>query len=296
MRRAVRALLLSLVALPALAGGIAVHDDRGMVVEMPRPALRIVSLAPFITELVYAAGAGDRLIAVTAYSDYPPAARNLPQVGDAVSLGLERLLALKPDLVIAWKSGNRPTDVTRLEQLGVPVLVVEAQRLDDIAGLLRRIGMAAGTTGGEKAAGAFETRLSVLRSRYAKARPVRVFLEIWHSPPMTVSGRHFASDAMAVCHGVNIFADAPGLAPQVSAEAVLAVDPEAIIGSASNETSQTAAENWRRFPEMRAVRLGAVFHVDPDLIQRQTPRILDGIEQICTALDRVRAGAVRATH
>ena len=172
--------------------------------------------------------------------------------------------------------------------------MVEAQRLDDIAGLLRRIGQAAGSTGGETAARAFEARLSALRLRNAKARPVRVFFEIWHSPLMTVSGRHFASDAIDVCHGVNVFADAPGLAPQVSAEAVLAADPEAIIGSASNETSRTAAENWRRFPEQRAVRSGAVFHVDPDLIQRQTPRILDGIEQICSGLDRVRA--VRAAQ
>jgi iron complex transport system substrate-binding protein len=278
------------LAIPASAAA-SLKDDRGKTIDLTRPASRIVSLAPFITELVYAAGAGERLVAVTAYSDYPPAARRLPQVGDAVSLDLEHLIALKPDLVIAWKSGNRPSDVTRLERLGIPCLVVEAQQLADIARLLRLIGDATGTAEAGKAASDFERRLDALRARYRNAPPVRVFFEIWHAPLMTVSGRHFASAALAVCGGVNVFGDAPGLTPSVSVESVLAADPQVIFGGASSTQEAELSERWRQFSELSAVRDRHIFYVHPDLIQRQTPRILDGIAQICADLDMVRRSA-----
>lgn len=278
------------LALPVVAA-LSLKDDRGQTIELARPARRIVSLAPFITELVYAAGAGERLVAVTAYSDYPPAARRLPQVGDAVSLDLEHLIALKPDLVIAWQSGNRPIDVTRLEQLGIPCLVVEAQQLDDIPRLLRLIGAATGAAEANGAASGFERRLEALRARYRNSPPLRVFFEIWHAPLMTVSGRHFASAALAVCGGVNVFADAPGLTPNVSVEGVLAADPQVILGGASSSQETELAGNWRQFSELSAVRDRHIFYVHPDLIQRQTPRILEGIMQICQHLDAVRRSA-----
>ncbi|MBA2690858.1 MAG: cobalamin-binding protein [Burkholderiales bacterium] len=283
--------VLLLSFLPLAAEALPLIDDRGAAIERKRPAARIVSLAPFITELIYAVGAGGKLIAVSAYSDYPPAARALPRVGDAATFDVEKLLALRPDLVIAWKSGNSLSEIERLERLHIPVLVVEAQKLDDIPRVMRLIGSAAGAADGETAARNFTDRLTALRLRHRDKRLVSVFLEIWHSPLMTVSGRHFASDALTVCRGANVFADAAGLTVHVNVESVLAADPEAIVGGASNEDRGALARNWQRFPYLKAVRNGHIFYLHPDLIQRQTPRILDGVEQLCAALESTRKPA-----
>lgn len=285
--------LLSLVAflcgVPAWGTPQRLQDDRPSTVELAAPAQRIVSLAPFITELVYAAGAGTRVVGVSAYSDYPPQAKSLPVVSDAVALNLEQLLSLKPDLIIAWKSGNRAADVARAEALGIPALSVDAALLSDIPRLLRLIGTAAGTTvQSEEAAQAFERRLHDIRRRYAGRRPVSVFLEIWHRPLMTVNGTHFASRALEVCGGKNIFADAPGLTPKVGMEEIFARDPEAIVGGSSASSAADLSRDWQSQTALRSVKQGHVFYVHPDFIQRPAPRILDGVERICADLDKVR--------
>jgi iron complex transport system substrate-binding protein len=267
------------------------QDDRAVGSESAKVAQRIVSLAPFITELIYAAGAGDRLVGVSAYSDYPAQAKSLPVVGDALALNLEQLLSLKPDLVIAWTSGNRAADTARIETLGIPMISVDAQALEDIPRLLRSIGAAAGSAAkAEQAARGFEQRLAGIRGRYAGRRMVSVFLEVWHRPLMTVNGSHFASHAVQVCAGRNIFADAPGLTPEVGMEEIFARDPEAIVGGGSASNRAQLLRDWQLQTGLRAVQSGHVFYIHPDIIQRPTPRILDGVEQICADLQKVRDG------
>jgi iron complex transport system substrate-binding protein len=289
--RALLALATLVCWLPCLSAARGSQDDSNKDIEFAKPAQRIVALAPFITELVYAAGAGDRLVGASAYSDYPASARSLPVVGDAVALNLEQLLSLKPDLVITWTSGNRAANTARVESLGIRVLSVDAQSLNDIPRLLRLIGAAAGSIGqAEQAARNFEQRLLSIQNRYAGRRPVSVFLEVWHRPLMTVNGSHFASRAVEVCGGKNIFAEVSGLTPEVGMEEIFSRDPEAIVGGGSATSKAQLLRDWQQ-SGVRAVKQDHVFYIHPDLIQRPTPRILDGVEKICADLQKVRDDA-----
>ncbi len=249
--------------------------------QLSRPAIRIVALAPHLSELVYAAGAGDRLVGVVRGSDYPAAVTGLPQVGDAAGLDVERILALRPDLILAWASGNRPSDVRRLESLGLTVFTSEPRRVGDVATTLARIGTLAGTPATARRA-ADDYQVGLRRLAQPSAVPVPVFIEIWDRPLMTVNGEHLISDAVATCGGSNVFAGLPSLAPSVSLEAVLAADPALILVAVA--PSQDALAGWRRFPRLQAVATGRVYAIDPDLVARATPRLLLGIEKVCGLL------------
>ena len=266
---------------------IGLVDDAGHRIAISRPAQRILSLAPHVTELIYAAGAGEKLVGVVEYSDYPEAATRLPRIGSHAAFDLERIAALRPDLAIAWGSGNPSSQLAQLRRLKIPVFVSEPKHLDDIPAGLRSIGRLAGTSG-EAAARAFEARLENLRQRYAGRPPVTVFYEIWNQPLMTIGGTHIISDALQVCGGHNVFSALKQPAASVDLEAVLRADPEAIVASGMDEARPEWLDQWRRWPQLAAVKKGNLFFVPPDLLQRHAPRILDGVEQLCTALEVVR--------
>ncbi|MGH8502950.1 MAG: cobalamin-binding protein [Gammaproteobacteria bacterium] len=278
-------LLLAFVS-PHASSQVTAVDDRGDVLKLAWPAQRIISLAPHITELLFAAGAGARVVGTVEYSDYPPAARAIPRIGNYGELNLEALLALRPDLVVAWGSGSPRALVQRLRALGVPVYVTEPRELHDIADHVARLGRLTGTQAtAQAAARKFRRRLRALREDNAARPEVRVFYEVWHAPLTTVNGAHLISKVMRLCGGRNAFAESPMLAPQISIESVLARDPDAIIVSGAGD----AVRAWREFPELRAVAGKHVFFIDPDLIQRHTPRILQGAGIMCEQLERVRA-------
>jgi iron complex transport system substrate-binding protein len=231
---------------------------------------------------------GDKVVGVSRFSDYPTAARRLPVVGDSVHLDLERTLALRPDVVVAWGSGTPAVAVEKLETLGIPVFVLEPRRLTDVAQALRDLGRLAGTEPtARRAAHAFEARADRLKTRFAHRRPVRVFVQINAHPLLTLSGGHLVNEILELCGGSNVFADQPVLVPQVGVEDVIHADPEAILIAQSDAPG--AVQEWQRQPELRAVRERHVFLVPPDLISRQGPRILDGAEVICRDLEQVRA-------
>jgi iron complex transport system substrate-binding protein len=249
----------------------------------------MVALAPHIAELAFAAGAGSKLVGVSSYSDYPAAAAQIAVIGDFGKVDMERIVQLKPDLVIAWKSGNRSADIEKLEQLGFPVFVTEPRRLADIPRLLRDLGTLAGTqTEADRAAQAYDRELARLQARYRTARPVSVFYEIWNQPLMTLNDEHIISDVIHLCGGRNIFGGLSALTPTVSLENVLAADPEAIIASGSLYNDARLMEAWKRFPQLQAVQKRHLYQVHPDLIQRPTPRILQGAAVICRQLEAVR--------
>ncbi|OGA38438.1 MAG: hypothetical protein A3G24_20230 [Betaproteobacteria bacterium RIFCSPLOWO2_12_FULL_62_13] len=279
---------LAVVTLAAAAQPQPVADHRGRTVALAAPAQRIVSLAPHLTEIAFAAGAGEKLVGVAHFSDYPAAAQRVSRIGDAARVDLERILALKPDLILAWKSGNQAGDIARLEQLGFRVFVTEPQRLSDIPRLLRAVGELAGTTdAAHRAAAAFEHEVETLRAQHGARPAVRVFYEIWHRPLLTVNGKHMISDVIALCGGVNVFAAAPLLTPSVSLEAVLWARPEAILGGSSAVIPKHFDLQWRAHA-ITALKDVPVFYVAPDEIQRQTPRIAQGAKAICEALEKVR--------
>ena len=239
-------------------------------------------------EIAYAAGAGHQVAAAVRYSDYPNAAKRLPRVGDASHVDLERMLAIRPDLVLAWKSGNRAHDLERLERMGFAVFVTEARRLTDIARIVRTVGSIAGTQAVANAnASALERDLDVLRRRYAGAPAVRVFYQVWHRPLLTINGEHLISDVIGLCGGRNVFADAKALTPAVSLEAVLAARPEIILGGSAAGAPADLVRQWHDTP-IAVAREVPVRHVPPDLIQRQTPRIVEAARIVCERLDEVR--------
>jgi iron complex transport system substrate-binding protein len=271
-----------LLALPASAAPVRLIDDAGQAHTFATPPLRIVSLTPHLTELLFAVGAGSQVIGVDSASDYPEAARALPRVGDYSRLRMERILALKPDLIVAWVGGNRAADLHGVSQLGIPVLRTEAVRLDDVARLLRLLGRVTGHDAtGVRAASAYRARLASLREQYVRASPLPVFYQVWDRPLMTVGGQHWISEALSVCGARNIFADQAGAAPVVSREAVLRRMPEVI---ASGTDAHGTRDQWQRFATLPAVKREAFIQVDADSLHRATPRLLDGVKALCVAL------------
>ena len=268
---------------------VSVRDDYGNEIRLEKAATRIVSLAPHLTELVYAAGAGARLVGAVEYSDFPAAARSLPRVGSDARIDLEAVIALRPELIVAWPNAGSLRAVERLAELGLPVFRSEPRELDDIARTLERLGRLAGSSAqADAAATAFRARTASLQRRYGAGRKVRVFYQIWDRPLLTVNGAHMISKVIAVCGGENVFAALPLLVPEVDAEAVLRANPQAIVASGSNDAQPQWLEMWRRFPGLAATAQGQLYSIPADLIQRQTPRILDGAERLCTILESVR--------
>ena len=281
---------LALWTAQSAAAEVRLKDDLGREVVMRQPARRIVTLAPFLTELAFSAGAGPRVVGVSAFSDYPPEAARLPQVATAAGVSLESLAALRPDLVLAWKDSVRPEDVALVSRLGAAVFVAQARSLADVPRILRAIGALSGADA-SGAAAAYEEKLARVRAEYAKRPPVDVFLEIWSHPLTTISGRHFMNEALGICGARNVFYDLPGVAPEVSWEELYRRDPPVIVGVGSALTEAGFRAEWRGRPTLRAVRSGRLVFVPPDRLQRPTARTPDGIAELCAALDRARPSA-----
>ena len=274
---------------PALAD-LVFKDDSGQEVRLKAPARRIITLAPHAAESLYAAGAGDRLVGTVDYSDYPPEAKKLPRVGGYSRIDLEAVAALKPDLVIAWESGNNMPQVDKLKALGLTVYVSQPNKMENVADQLERFGQLAGTEAAANAAAArFRTRLESLRAAHAGKPKVRVFYQIWKSPLMTVGGPQIISDAIRLCGGDNVFGHLKRMAPNVSVEAVLEADPEAIVATGMGDARPEWLHDWDKWTRMTAVQRDNLFHINPDIMQRHTPRILDGAEKLCAHLDVARS-------
>lgn len=288
MKRLAGLLLLALAG-PPVHAEILITDVSGARVRLAGPAQRIVSLSPHITELLFAAGAGSRVVGNVDYGDYPPAAATLPKVGGSSRLDLEAIVALKPDLVLGWESGNAPAAISRLRSMGLTVHVSETHRIGDIPGEMERIGRMAGTEAAAGAAArAFRDRYARLHSRYSQRPTVAVFYQIWKQPLMTVNREQIISDAISLCGGRNVFAQLPVLAPTVTVEAVIAANPEAIIASGMDQSRPEWLDDWRRWTTLAAVARDNLYFVPPELIQRHTPRFLDGAEMLCEQLEAAR--------
>lgn len=285
--RAAFVLLLSVLPLQ-LRAAVTLTGTDGRQITLDAPAKKIVSLAPDLTELVYAAGAGDTLVGTSAYSDYPEAAQRLPRIGDAFRFDMERIVALEPDLILAWDGGTPIPVIERLRALHMKVLVVGARNLADIARNLELIGRATGhEQAAEPAAKEFLTRLQTLRDEYSKRSSVRVLYEISATPLYTVGGSQIVSRVLELCGGRNIFRDLKPLAASVNLETVLARDPQAIVTGDTPGSTQRLVR-WQRWSQLSAVKTGSLFSISGDLLDRSTPRILSGAAQLCRDLQQTR--------
>ena len=282
-----RSLLILLFSFYSFAlHAIEVVDDSGNTVTLAAPAERIISLAPHVTEQLFAIGAGKKIVGAVDYSDYPEAAKAIPRVGGYSRLDLERILTLNPDLIVGWSSGNNTQQLERLETMGLTVYRSEPRRLDDIASGMEKLGQLTATQEqASQQAIAFRRRVEDLRASTRGKATHTLFYQIWNRPLMTVNGEALINEVLTLCGGRNIFADMPVLNPKVSTEAVIAADPEVIIASGMGQIRPEWLDEWRAWPQMQAVKQGRLYVVDPSIIQRATPRLLQGAEVICQAIN-----------
>lgn len=284
-------LLATLLAGAALARAaapaalLAVDDDQ-RTLALAAPAQRIVSLAPGATAMLFAAGAGGRVVGVSAYSDEPEAARALPRVGDSHRYDLERILALRPDVVVVWSGGMAAAQIEHLERQGLRVYRHRLRRLDDIGPSLVRLGILAGTADAARAAAASAgQRLAALRRRYATGGGHRLLIQVWDQPLYTVGGAELLSDVISTCGETNIYADLPDAGPAVSLESVLERNPEVILTLGSDAASAAAwAARWQAYPSLAAVRAGQVLAWSDPRLSRLGPSMIDAAEALCRAL------------
>ncbi|WLI90196.1 cobalamin-binding protein [Massilia sp. R2A-15] len=280
----------ALLCAPLLASAaITVVDDAGRAVTLAAPAQRIVSMAPHVTELLFAAGGGERIVGAINFSDYPEAAKKIPLVGSNAQIDMERVIALKPDLLVVWQSGNTGRQLEQLGKLGIPVFYSEPHKLDQVADSLTRFGRLLGT---EKAAASsaaqYRASIASLGARYARRPPVRVFYQIWDKPLYTLSGKHIIDDAIRLCGGRNIFADLNVVAPSVSTEAVLQANPEAIVGGDQHEPDDAGIAIWKPYRSLLAVERGNLFRLEGELLTRPGPRMAQGVAQLCEKIELAR--------
>ena len=290
VRALVTAGLIAATALKsASAAPVSVSDDAGAIIRLAQPARRIVTLAPHLAETLDAAGARSRLVGVVDFSDFPTPVAQLPHVGSYARLDLEAIVALKPDLVIGWQSGNAPAQIDKLRALGIPVYLSQPNRIEDIAREIERFGVLAATSDTAQAAATqFRARLASIDRQFARQPTVRSFYQIWPAPLMTVSGRQIISDVLRRCGGENVFGQLETFAPTVTTEAIIAADPEAIIASGMGDSRPEWLDAWKRWPTLTAVQRDNLYFVPPELLQRHTPRLLDGTERLCAALEQAR--------
>ncbi|MES2830527.1 MAG: cobalamin-binding protein [Pseudomonadota bacterium] len=276
---------------PVLAeASVSVQDDAGTTITLAQPAKRVVSLAPHVTEMLYAAGGEGRIVGAVNYSDYPAAALALPRVGDHHRLDLERILALKPDLLVVWLHGGAARQMEPLRKLGIPLYYNDPRRLEDISKTVEQLGRLMGTeTQAQATASGVRQQLAELGSRYRNRSPVRVFYQVWDQPLYTLNGETILSDVIRLCGGENVFASLVIKAPVVGIEAVIAENPEAIFSGDSRNRSNSALERWKSFPSLAAVRQGNLFLVNADLLNRATPRIVAGATDMCEKMEQARS-------
>lgn len=286
MRRA--AFLLALGCFGAAHAAITVQDDAGNSVTLARPAQRVVSTAPHITELLFAAGGGERVVGAMNFSDYPEAAKRIPVIGSNATIDMERLLALRPDLLVVWQTGNTARQLEQLKSLGIPVFYSEPKKLEDVATSLTRLGQLLGTDAtAQAAANDYRQKIGKLTATYAQRSPVKVFYQIWEKPLFTLNGEHIVSDALRVCGGRNVFASLKVTAPSVSTEAVLQENPEVILGGEQHD-NQAGINIWKPYKGLLAVQRNNLFMLDSEQLVRATPRIADGIAVLCEKLETAR--------
>ena len=281
----------------SFAADIKVVDDTRQTIVLHHPAHRIISLAPNLTELLFAAGAGDAVVGVVQYSDYPEAAKKIDRVGSYNALDLEAILALKPDLIIAWQSGNPSFIIEKLKSLGLTVFLSEPHHFEDVASNLERIGRLSGKEQtAHKASITFLAEYKRLRMEYADRKKIKVFYQIWNRPLMTINGKHLISHVLELCGGENVFADLKTLAPSISLESVIVANPDAIITGGLGNDRAGWLDDWRKWIQITAVKYDNLFLVNPDIVQRHTPRILLGVRQVCEKLDLARSRMAKSYH
>lgn len=265
-------------------------DDGGHKLCLSSPAQRIATLSPGATELTFAAGAGAKVVAGVNHSDYPPEALTLPLVGNHTKIDLEALLALKPDLVVTWVTGNPPAQMDMLQALGLPLFAIEPRTFEGVSDVIERLSILTGTQqAGFAEAERFRMGIAAIAEQYRDAEPISVFYQVWETPLMTVNNQHLIGKVLQLCGGVNVFADMPRLVPRISTEVVLEADPHVILTGSVDGSADNQLDHWKKYSKMSAVANNNLFFVPASPISRPTPRLLEASRDTCQKLDIARA-------
>lgn len=292
LRRSLAAL--ALLSAVTVAGARTVVDDLGRKVSVREAPLRIVSLAPGATEMLFAAGAGREVVATVEYSDEPPAARQVPRIGDVAAVDLERLVALRPDLVVLWAGGGNPAQREKIEGLHIPIYEQQVLRLADIPAAVRRLGVLAGTPAvADRAAQQMEARLAALIATYGRpaGRRPSVLMQVWNRPIYTIGGRHLMSDALQICGARNVFGDLAEAGPIVDTESVIARNPDIIIAAAPSGEGAAWVADWQQLKSLAAVRNHRVVAFEDQALSRLGPSVIGATEALCRTLAGVSRGS-----
>jgi len=291
------ALVLMLLACFQANAAIEVVDDNGDLLRLSSVANRIISLSPNTTEILFHIGAGNKIVGADEYSNYPPAANKIIRVNNHAAANYELIISLKPDLVIAWQSGNGEKIIARLRELGLPVFVVETQHMQEIPSLYRRLGELSGQPIiAKQQADIFAEKLQQLSQSFASREKVRTLYQIWNDPLMTLNGDHILTDIIELCGGVNVFADSAALVPYVNMESVLARDPQVIISGGANKDDLWNLGIWQKWSGLSAVKNRQIYSIPSDLLQRHSDRILQGAELVCQYLEQARSVTGKASR
>lgn len=269
---------------------ITLLDDTQTKIELKKTPERIISLAPHLTELLFSVNAGDKIVATVDYANYPEQAKKLPSLGNFTKLNAESIIAYKPDLVLAWQSGNDPRVIAQLRQLNVPVYVQDGEDMDLLPREVRQLGILTGNQATAiPLADVTEKQLNEVKQAQLSKPLVKVFYQVWSSPLMSVNDKQQIGKMIKLCGGQNIFGDSPVLAPQVSVESVLAANPDVIIASGMDKSRPEWLDDWKKWPQLTAVKNNALFFIEPDQVQRFTLRSVQGFAAVCGFLDQARA-------
>jgi vitamin B12 transport system substrate-binding protein len=254
---------------------------------------RIIALSPHSVEMLFAIGAGDRIIATTKFANYPAQAESIPRVGGYNGIQIEKILTLKPDLIIAWMDGNKIEDIEKMERLGLNVYRSKTRSLDNIPNELIKLGKMIGLTdSGRHAAEAFNARIVKIRLENKHKTPVKFFYQLWDEPLRAMAAGSWINTVMAACGGENVFNDPMLDYPEVSIENVLIAAPEAFVIPSHHGSYTASVDKWRKWPEIPAIANDQIYFIDGDLLHRFSTRVLDGMEQVCKAFDKVRASSL----
>ena len=282
--------LLSLLGCCQLANAeVSVRDDRDQRISLAQPAQRIISLAPHLTEDLFAIGAGAAIVGTVNYSDFPDAAKKIPLIGGYNGFDLEKIRALKPDLIVAWQTGNPPAQLAKIASLGIPVFYDNSRTLLQVPTVLTRLGVLTGhVTTSQQAASLFHQKISRLEKQYSQQRSLRIFYQVWDRPLMTINKTQIISDAMRICGATNVFADLPVLVPTIDEEAVIVANPDLIMSSGEQGANPLWAQRWLKWPKLTAVKKQQIVTLPPDILIRMGPRLVEGVEQLCLAVAKAR--------
>ena len=278
-----------LVCAAPLKADLVFNDDSGSVFTLKRPVTRIVSLAPHITESLFAAGAGKYIVGVVAYSDYPPAATKIKQIGSYKKIDIEAVIDLQPDIVVAWGAGNDNLQIEQLKKLGINVYIDDPRKIQDIADAIEDYGRMVGNMRESiEVAQEFRLRYRAIRKKYSQRAKLRGFYQVWNKPLITINDQHLITDVMRICGINNMFGDLNQLAPRISIESVIEKDPQMIVASGMGEAKPEWLDDWRKWKNLQAVKYDNLYFIPPAIIQRHAPRILDAAERLCEQADEAR--------